>query len=231
VKSVPLCHQDGTQDCGGCAIRGEVHCGRGSVAGMRRFWAHVASYAMPGAAAVVGAAMATGSPAWPIAFTLFWVAYQGGNELLLHCPHCPYWNDDDEAYDCPVNVGVPKPRLLRRWLRYRPRPFSAAEARVQKGFNAASVLLPVAAAIHGAWAAPAPWGIVFGAIVAWQAAAGLVFARFLRTTHCSRCLHFSCVWNEQPARVARTWLEKNPALQPAWESWLAEREARERGGA
>jgi hypothetical protein len=216
VRSLPLCNQDANQDCGACDLRGQVHCGHGSRTAMRTFWTRVAAYAAPGFSLTVLAALATGSAAWPLGLLAFWVVYQGGVELLLHCAHCPHTNDDLGHYDCPVNVGLPRPRWLQRWARFRPRPFTRAEKGLQRAFNTASGLLPALAGLQAGLARGGWWWAPVAGLVAWQAAASVTFLRYLRTTHCHHCLHFSCVWNRQPAEVVRRWLAKNPGLAAGW---------------
>lgn len=67
---------------------------------------------------------------------------------------------------------------------------------------------------YGGW--PPHLQLLVAGLGVWQAVAAVTFVRYLRTSHCHHCLHFSCVWNRQPPDVVRRWLAKNPALAAGW---------------
>lgn len=221
-RNYSICTLDRHLDCSSCPIRGKLECNPGVVRNTRMFYGSLGVWLAAAFAGMVMTAVHTGWW-WTVPFYLaFWVVYQLYNELLVHCPHCPFWNEESGSISCMVNCGIPKPgwKRIARHLRYNPEPYSFRERLMINLFNCFSMLFPWAVTACGTCAA---WKISQGAfflsagIHLAYVASMLAFLFVLVGRFCRRCVNFSCPMNKVSPEVVRAYLERNPYIAEAWQ--------------
>jgi hypothetical protein len=220
-RNYRICTLDRHLDCSSCTIRGKLECTPGAARNTRVFYGSLSAMVASAFAGLAMTAAYTGRW-WTVPFYLvFWVVYQLYNELLIHCTHCPMWNEGSGSIKCMVNCGIPKPgwKWMARHLRYNPLPYSFRERITINLFNSFSILFPWAVIAYGNYAA---WGTGRGAFLM---AAGihllylasmLVFFSILTGRFCRRCVNFSCPMNMVSPEVVCAYLERNPYIADAW---------------
>jgi hypothetical protein len=208
------------KDCSGCSFQASQSCQRGNRSRMAVFWVALPVFVATSFGSLTASALATGAW-WPVPLhLLFWIFYYGAVELLLHCPHCPYWNDTDERITCLLHNRLPKPggAFFNKLLRYNPAPYSRKEQLGLMSCNIYSLFFPLVIAAHGlhaAYGSSKLLGIVIATSVYIVAACWFVFR--MRSSFCTQCLNFSCPMNTQPEIRVRDYLDKNPVLKQVWE--------------
>jgi hypothetical protein len=198
--------------CGSCELQGKLHCDRGNKKRTFRFYSSlvaliassllslgITTYFVPGAW-------------WTIPlFLVYWPVYQLYVELIIHCPHCPYWDDSSDEIICLANSGIRKPqwRWLQPYLRYNPRPYSLREKAALHVFNSFSVIFPAAVLGIGA-TMRFHWSMAACAALLLAAAGTFIFV--LRTKMCAGCAHVHCPLNAVPQDTRKAFLAKNPCM-------------------
>jgi hypothetical protein len=123
-------------------------------------------------------------------------------EIRILCSHCPYYAEDSKVLHCIANHGSPK-----LW-KYRPQPMNRAEKfQLWIGFGLFT-LFPLGMLINGK-----AWWWLLAALAGW-----LIFARYLTTRVCTRCINLSCPLNRVPKHIAQAYLDSNAAMRQVWKN-------------
>lgn len=215
-RNYKICTLDKNHDCKKCSIKDQVKCNKASNKDTLFFYGILIPLFIASFAILITAGVYTGTW-WPVPLNiLFWLVYQLYNEVVVHCTHCPFWDEDSDTIHCMVNCGIAKPRWkwFKKYLKYNPAPYSLKEKIILNFFNYFSVFFPVSIMIYTLI------NIQNTIIYTISAVYLIILANFnflLKKHHCSYCLNFDCPLNKVPKKVVDEYLRKNPYIKDAWE--------------
>lgn len=212
--SYRICCLDRDASCKTCEIRDKLNCEPGKVSNTKRFYSALLALVLSSFGGLGVTAYFTGVW-WPIpVLFVFWMVYQFYTELIVHCPHCPFWDESSEHISCGVNCGIPKPKWkwIQKYLIYKPEPYSPSEKWVLNVSNNTSILFPLLVMGYGLMMTRHP--LMIGAVVFYILSSG-VFSVVLFRHYCSRCVNVSCVLNRVSDDVVQAFLDKNPYIKQA----------------
>ena len=152
---------------------------------------------------------------WPIfAYSLAGIAFLGPVEMAVLCRHCPHYAREGPRLRC--IAPNPFPKLFPS----DPSPLNRLEKTIVILFSLFLLFFPSLVQAYGIWSFFAGEGgfalLGMVAVNIATAMAALSFGRVLARHFCSRCVNFSCPFNRVSEETARGYLERNPAIQAAW---------------
>jgi hypothetical protein len=204
------CTIDPNAPCEQCDIKGKLHCDPGNKQRGRLFYRALTGLVLSSLCCLTVATFFEPKLWWTVPlYVVYWLVYWLVVELLIHCPHCPYWNDQSPEINCLSTCGIKKPTWpwLQPLLRHNRRPYAAWEKATLHVFNLFSLIFPVVILSHVAWSS-FHWTMAASATL--FAAASTHFIYVLRTKMCAGCANVACSINALPKDVAKAYLAKNP---------------------
>ena len=211
-----ICTIDPDAPCSTCELRGKLHCTRGEKSNTIGFYSVLLLH-MFFSIVALGIATYFSGIWWSIpVYVIYWGVYQLYVELIIHCPHCPYWDENSEEIICLPNCGIKKPtwRWIRPYLKHNPKPYSKAEKALLHLFNNFTMFFGLGCLAYAAYH-NFHWIMIPAALL--LVLVSVRFILFLTRRFCHACANFSCPLNRVPKPTVDAFLTKNPYMGKAWE--------------
>lgn len=198
-----LCIFRSESECETCHLKNQLDC-HFSLKKLLRFIISFLFIIITGSAALIIYGLMKEIYVFLVLLAVFFVIFFEFWEIRILCSHCPFYAENQKKLRCYANYGS-----LKVW-KYHPEPMSISEKiQLMVGFLLfiSIVLLPSIILIvnqHYLWAVPPIIGL-------------LAFGYIIKKFHCTKCLNFSCPFNDIPKAVVDEFLNRNPVMKKAWE--------------
>lgn len=218
MKSPTVCTWDINADCNHCRLHGNLNC---------KWKKSHLIYFLQGFLPVfilqfipMVAISYIHSTLWPaLAYILFYPVVLGVFELRFLCSHCPFYNQEGRVLHCLANHG-----LLKLW-KFHPGPMNKFERflmRLLVGVMFIGFPLLIYGYLLGHMLIHAELFstlsiLLTGGMFLATASTEFFNVKTFYKDICSKCVNFSCPFNNVPRNFVDAYLKRNPVMLEAWE--------------
>ena len=138
--------------CFYCSTKKELNCQKNVINNTIKFYSSLAFLLFGSIFSCITSSIVTGLYFQLPLLILFWIFYQCFVELIIHCPGCPFWDENEKKISCAINCGIPKPNFpwIKKYLKKKKKTYSGKDKIIMLLSNYISVILPLIYIFFGA---------------------------------------------------------------------------------